>query len=160
MKKVAVMAVAMMFVASYAHATTFAYVDLMKVFNEYSKTVKYDEELAKAQAEKEAALKTKNDSIVKMQDESKLLKDDAKKTKEAEIAKLGGALQEEYKASLEELRGLRDTKMQEVLKDIEDSITTYAKANKIDVVFKKAALAFGDETLDKTADVIKALNGK
>jgi Skp family chaperone for outer membrane proteins len=153
-----VMAVAMMFVASYAHAATFAYVDLMKVFNEYSKTVKYDEELAKAQSAKEAGLKTKNEAVVKMQDEAKLLKADAKKAKDAEIAKLGGQLQEEYKASLEELRGLRDTKMQEVLKDIEDAITVYAKANNIDYVFKKAALAFGNESMDKTAEIIKALN--
>jgi Skp family chaperone for outer membrane proteins len=130
----------------------------MKVFNEYKKTGSYDEELAKAQNEKEAALKTKNDEIVKLQDEAKLMKDDAKKAKEAEIAKLGGALQEEYKASLDELRGMRDTKMQEVLQDIEKTITDYAKANNIDIVFKKAALAFGNDAMDKTADIIAALN--
>jgi Skp family chaperone for outer membrane proteins len=157
MKKFALV-LGMLFVGSQAHAATFAYVDLMKVFNEYKKTGSYDEELAKAQNEKEAALKTKNDEIVKLQDEAKLMKDDAKKAKEAEIAKLGGALQEEYKASLDELRGMRDTKMQEVLQDIEKTITDYAKANNIDIVFKKAALAFGNDAMDKTADIIAALN--
>lgn len=158
MKKVLGFLMIMAMVSSNAFAANYAYVDLMKLFNDYKKTVKFDEELATKQAEKEEALQKKNEKIVEMQEGLKLLSDDAKAEKEKEIAKLGGELQAEYQESLNGLKTERDEKMKEVLEDIEAEIAEYSKANKIDFMFKKAAIAYADEANDKTNDVLKILN--
>lgn len=160
MRKVSVLGlfVAALVVSNISFAADFVYVDLMKLFNDYNKTVQYDEALAEKQAEKEDSLQKKNEELMKMQDELKLLKDDAKKAKQEELAKLGGAMQQEYKESLGELKKERDEKMAEVLEDIEAEIQAYAKDKKISVVFKKASLAYADPANDKTEEVLKRLN--
>lgn len=158
MRKVFGFFIATLVISNVSFAADFVYVDLMKLFNEYNKTVAYDEALAEKQAEKEASLQKKNDELMKMQDELKLLKDDAKKAKQEELAKLGGAMQQEYKASLDELKKERDTKMAEVLKDIEDEIAAYAKEKKLPYVLKKASIAYADEANDRTEEVLKRLN--
>ena len=158
MRKVLMALVVMGLVSSNVFASEFVYVDLMKLFNDYDKTVEYDEALAKKQEAKEQELQTKNEKILELQEELKLLKDDARKKKEAEMAKLGGELQQEYQTALEALKKERDEKMQEVLVDIEERIADYAKDSGYTFIFKKASLAYADDTNDKTAEVLDLLN--
>ena len=158
MKKVLVALMVLGFVSTNVFASSFAYVDLMKLFNEYSKTVDFDEALGEKQKAKEEILQKKNEEIVKLQEGLSLLKADAKKKKEEEIQKLGGELQKEYQESLAALKAERDEKMKEVLKDIEATITDYAKDNGYDFVFKKAAIAYADDANDKTEAVLDILN--
>lgn len=157
MKKVLVSLFLMALVSSNVFAAE-VYVDLMRLFNDYKKTVAFDEELAKKQEEKEGQLQKKQEKIMSLQKEAELLKDDARTRKEDEIAKLGGELQQEYQQSLAALKEERDKKMEEVLVDIEGRIAEYAKDNGYDYIFKKAALAYADEANDKTDEVLELLN--
>ena len=48
--------------------------------------------------------------------------------------------------------------MKDIFKDIKAAVKNYAKKNKISLVLTKNAIAFGDSRMDKTDEIIKALN--
>jgi Skp family chaperone for outer membrane proteins len=153
-----VVAAGFLLVSGLSYAADMVYVDLFEAFNQYQKTIDFDKDLAAKQTAKESDLQKKKEVIDKMREELALLKDEAKKKKEDDIAAKASELQAEYKDALTALKQERDEKMKSILEDIEKTIDTYAKANKLPLVLKKAALAFGDPALDRTKDIISTLN--
>jgi len=88
----------------------------------------------------------------------KLLKDSERSKKSKEIADKKEAFNQETRKALLDLKKERDMKMKEVLGDIKQVISDYAKKNKQKIVLKKAAVAYADKKLDKTDEIIKLLN--
>ncbi len=134
------------------------YVDLFKVFNEYQKTEEYDKVLEDKKEKEKKDWEDKQKKIDELTEKAKLLSDQEKQKQAEKIKKERQELLQEKRSDLLDLRKERDQRMEDILKDIEGIIEEYAKKNKIDLVVKKAAVVYGDSSLDKTQDIIKMLN--
>jgi len=141
-----------------AYAEDIVYVDLMKMFNEYRKTADYDKQLEQKQTAKESELQKKKEEIDQMREGLELLKDEARVKREEELSVKANELQTEYRDALTALKEERDQKMQEILEDIEKAVSDYAKKNGHAVIMKKAAVAYADESLERTQEVLNTLN--
>jgi outer membrane protein len=138
----------------------FAYVDLVKVFNDYKKTEKYDKKLEEEKTIKEKEREKSINEIKDLQDKLSIVsKDEKDKTQKQIDEKLRGLQQFDSQVQMD-LRKEYSEMMQEILKEINKVVRDYAEKNKITFVFKDAALAYGKETLDITEDIIKMLNEK
>ncbi len=134
------------------------YVNMLEVFNQYNKTSDYDKKLEKEQKQEETLLRQKKDEITKLSGQIKLLKDSERSKKEKELSDKKNAFNQETRKALLDLKKERDVKMKEILGDINRVISDYAKKNKQQIILKKAAVAYADERLDKTDEIIKLLN--
>ena len=142
----------------YAQEQKFAYVDIVKIFNEYKKTDNYDKKL---QQDKDAKTKEREKSveeIKKIQDSLAIVsKEEKEKTQKDLDDKIKQLQQFESQASME-LSKEYNNMMEEILKEINKTVKDYAEKNNITFVFKDAALAYVNPTLDITDQIIKMLN--
>lgn len=145
-------------VSSFSKDFKIGYVNVMEVFDKYDKTKSYDESLEKIKLEKEEVLKKKKEEIDQIQSKLNLLKEEEREKKQKELA----AAIEEYKNSerdiYTDLKKVRDEKMSEILKDLNDVITEYAKKNKFDLVLNENAVLYGAETMTITSEISKFMN--
>ncbi len=163
MRKLVIGLAAFVFLATlpvFAQGMSMAYVDVLEVFNKYKKTEEYDGMLEKKKAIKEKELEQQKNDIEKLRTELKMLKEAEKKAKQGELeAKI-----DQYNTSLRgialDLKKERDERMRDILDDIQKSIEAYAKENKISLIFREGAIAFGDKSMDKTEDIIRIINTK
>ena len=153
-------ACAISFNAICAAADDLVFIDLFEVFTKYNKTEDYDKVLEEQQGEKEKTLEALKDEITKLQDEFNLLKESEKDKKKKEIETKAQNFDSKRREAFLDLKKERDEKMKEILKDIEREVEVYAKKNRLPLVLKKAAVAYGDDRLDKTKEIINLLNKK
>jgi len=136
----------------------FAYVDLVKVFNDYKKTDKYDKKLEEEKTVKEKEREKSVNEIKGLQDKLSIVsKEEKDKTQKQIDEKLRGLQQFDSQVQMD-LRKEYNDMMQEILKEINKVVREYAEKNKITFVFKDAALAYSKETYDITEEIIKMLN--
>ena len=86
------------------------------------------------------------------------LSEEEKESRKGELEDKIAQLQEFDRNQTQDLRKNRDEKVQEIFKDINKAIDTYAKKNGLTFVFDKRALVYQDESLDITKDILKILN--
>jgi Skp family chaperone for outer membrane proteins len=134
------------------------YVDLAKVFDEYSKTKDSEKVLAEKGKLKEADRKKMIDEIRKMKDEQALLSEKGKAEKQAAIDEKITKLQDFDRITREELMKERNDMLGVILKDIERIVTDYSKENGYDVILNSRMLLYGKEDMDLTAEILKRLN--
>jgi Skp family chaperone for outer membrane proteins len=139
-------------------ADKFAYVDLTRVFSEYSKTKDYDKVLG----DKEQAYTNERDKkveeIKQFQNKLSLLSDKEKESKKTELENKVKALQEYDRQKQTDLRKEQDDKMKDILKDIEAAIKQYSEKQGYTMVFNDRVLVYEDKNLDITAQIIDILN--
>ena len=164
MRKI-VLAVAVIFVLavlvpqySFAKEYKIAYVDLAKVFDEYSKTKEADKALEEKGKSKEADRKKLVDDIRKLRDEQALLSDKAKAEKQPAIDAKIKQLQDFDRSARDEIIKQRNDSVGNILKDIEKDVTYYSKQEGYDVIFNSRMLLYGNETMDLTPEILKRLN--
>ena len=164
MRKI-VLAVAVIFVLavlvpqySFAKEYKIAYVDLAKVFDEYSKTKEADKALEEKGKSKEADRKKLVDDIRKLRDEQALLSDKAKAEKQPAIDAKIKQLQDFDRSARDEIIKQRNDSVGNILKDIEKVVTDYSKQEGYDVIFNSRMLLYGNETMDLTPEILKRLN--
>lgn len=136
------------------------YVDLSILFDEYGKTKKYDEILEKKQVGYETEREKKVKEVKQIQDSMNLLTEKEKQSKESLLEKKVEGLRDFDRSQQQDLRKERDEKMKEILKDIEEAISEYAKAENFTLVFNDRVLVYQDNSLDITAQVLKILQKK
>lgn len=136
----------------------FAVVDIGKVFDEYEKTKKYDEQFQgegrAKQEERDAIVR----EVRRLRDEQALLDKDARAQKQATVdAKLKEleTFDEEARKGLGEKR---NTAVKEVFQDIENTIRQYGERKGYDFVLNDRALLYRNKKYDVTADVLNELN--
>ena len=139
-------------------ADKFAYVDLTKIFSEYSKTKDYDKVLG----DKQEAYEKERDKLVndvkQLQDKMNLLNDKEKEAKKGDLENKIKNLQEFDRQKQGDLRKEQDEKMKELLKDINDSIQKFAEKEGYSMIFNDRVLVYQDKSLDVTDKIIAIVN--
>ena len=136
------------------------YLDLGQIFDEYSKTKEYDKILDKEQKAYEKDREKKLDEIKKLQEKLSLLSEEERESRKGKLQDKIEQLQEFDRDATQDLRKQRDERVQEIFEDIKEAIETYAKEEGITLVFDKRALAYENESLDITDQVLKILDKK
>ncbi len=148
--------------AAYAQSASpkMAYVDLTRIFDEYSKTKEYD---ASLQTKSEGYEKERNSKLEKIKDaQGKLsvMKEEEKKKHQAQIDKDKADLLEYDRQRQMDLRKERDEKIREILGEIEKVVKEFAQQEKFALILNDKVLIYGDQTMDVTSQIIKILNDK
>jgi outer membrane protein len=142
-----------------AHAADkFAYVDLSKIFSEYSKTKDYDKTLKDKESVYNTERDKKVDEIKGFQDKLNLLSDKEKESKKKDLDEKIQSLREYDVKKQTELRKEQDAKMKEILNDIETAVKKYAEEQGYTLVFNDRVLVYQTKSLDITDKIIDRLN--
>ena len=139
-------------------ADKFAYVDLSKIFSEYTKTKDYDKVLTEKEDTYTADREKKVSEVKSFQDKLNVLSAKEKETKKTELENKVKALREFDNQKQTELRKEQDTKMKEILKDIEEVVKNYAQKEGYTMVFNDRVLVYQDKGMDITEPIIDLLN--
>jgi len=152
-----VLGVAVLSGVAYA-ADKLAYVDLARIFSEYSKTKSYDKLLS----DKQSTYETERDKMVndvkQFQDKMNLLSDKEKEAKKTDLEAKIKSLQEFDRQKQTDLRKEQDEKMKDLLKDINEAIKQYAAKEGYTLVFNDRILVYEDKSLDITDKIIEIVN--
>ena len=140
-------------------ADKLAYVDLSRLFDEYQKTKVYDKILEEKQVTYEKERVKKVDEVKNLQDKMSLLNDKEKEAKKGDLEEKIKGLQDFDRLQTTDLRKERDEKMKEILKDIENAVSSYSKSNGYTLVFNDRVLVYQEKSLDITEGVLKILQG-
>lgn len=159
MKKLC-LALALVFASSLAAqaAEKFGYVDLSKVFSEYSKTKAYDKVLNEKQTAYEGEREKMVADVKQFQDKLNLLSEKEKENKKGDLEAKIKNLQEFDRQKQTDLRKEQDEKMKELLKDIDESIKQYAQQQGYTMVFNDKVLVYQDKSLDITDKIVEIVN--
>ena len=144
--------------AEQAKADKFGYVDLIKVFDSYSKTKELEKSLSDKEKIKLDDRKKMVDDIRKLKDELELLADNAKKDKQVAIDERIKKLQDFDMTTRDELTKERDDMLRNLLKEIDVTVSGYAKKEGFMVVFNNRFLIYADQSIDLTDTIIGLLN--
>jgi len=167
MRKAIVLVVAMVFIAgfvlgfggnAFAKEYKIGYVDLAKVFEEYTKTKDAEKILEEKGKAKEAERKKLIDEIRKLKDEQALLSDKAKAEKQGPIDEKVKTLQAFDMKTRDDLMKERNDLLGGILKDIEKVVADYSKETGYDIILNSRTLLYGAEQYDVTAEISKRLN--
>ena len=141
-----------------AEGVKIGYVDLEKAFNEFYRTKEENTKLQDLQKAKKAEADRMISDINKLKEESELLSDDAKKSKEGVVKDKIKELRDYEKDTVQEIRD----KLLALRKDILDSITKVigekGKKEGYTFIFVSDVLLYKDQGLDMTDELIKILN--
>jgi outer membrane protein len=143
--------------AAYA-ADKFAYVDLTKIFSEYTKTKDYDKVLGDKQTAYESERDKRVAEVKGFQDKLNLLSDKEKDAKKGELETKIKDLQEFDRQKQADLRKEQDERMKELLKDINEAIKVYAEKEGYTMVFNDRVLVYQDKSLDITDKITAIVN--
>ncbi len=163
MRKALVLALGLCFIGSaivYGKDLKVGYADIVKVFNDYQKTKDYEKILdeKKKKKEEESKLEEKKNEIIKMQDKLELLKDKEKEQQKEKIKKAVNEYRDLEAQIYSDLKKESDEKMKEIIDDINNAISNYAKSKGFDLILNKSAILYGKEGIDVTESVLKKLN--
>ena len=134
------------------------YVDTLKVFNDYKKTVDYDTKLEERKNEADKEFEKKREKIEKMRDKLNLMKETEQEEQKEKLTEEIQDFRKEQQAVLIDLRKERSEKMEEILGDIEKVVADYAKKNKFDFIMHDSAVLFGGKSFDITDQILKLVN--
>lgn len=136
------------------------FVDILLVFNDYTKTKDYEDiiEQKKTKREKESNLQEKKDEIIKMQDSLSLLKEREQQEQTEKIQKAVVEYRTLENKIFNELKQESDERMKEILDDINKAIENHARKSGFDLILNKSGILYGDKGIDVTDAVLKDLN--
>ncbi len=149
---------AMVFLGNAFAADKLGYVDLSRIFSEYTKTKEYDKVLNDKQAAYEAERDKKVNEVKQLQDKMNLLNDKEKEAKKPALEDKIKALQDYDREKQTDLRKEQDEKMKELLKDIEAVVKQHAEKEGYTLIFNDRVLVYQSKALEITDKIIEALN--
>ena len=139
-------------------ADKLAYVDLSRIFSEYTKTKDYDKLLGDRENNYNTERDKKINDIKQLQDKMNLLSDKEKEAKKPDVEAKVKALQDFDREKQTDLRKEQDEKMKELLKDIEEAVRQYAQNEGYTLVFNDRVLVYQAKTLDISNKIIDIVN--
>ena len=123
-------------------ASTYAFVDVAKVFDEYQKTKDNDQQLQAAGKKKEMERDNLVHEIRQMKDELALLRDDAKGKKQEMMEAKIKALEQFDQDARQGLGEQRNGVVKEIFKDIDDTVQRYGERKGLDLILNERALLY------------------
>jgi outer membrane protein len=144
--------------AVYAEKDKIGYVDLSRIFDEYTKTKDYDKVLEQKSKAFEDSRNQKLEKIREQQGKLGLLAEDKKKTLEADIEKLKADLLEFDRQNRTDLTKERNEKIREILLEIEKVVSEFAEKEGYTVILNDRVLIYGAKSYDVTDSVMTKLN--
>jgi Skp family chaperone for outer membrane proteins len=139
-------------------AEKLAYVDLSRLFGEYSKTKDFDKVLTDKQDAYTAERDKKLAEVKQLKDKMDLLSDKEKEAKKGEFESKVQAFQDYDRAKQTDLRKEQDEKMKEILKDIEGAVKQYSEKEGYTMVFNDRVMVYQSKTLEITEPILTILN--
>ncbi|UCD55150.1 MAG: OmpH family outer membrane protein [Candidatus Omnitrophota bacterium] len=143
---------------AFAEGLKIGYINMRKVFYEYKKTKKFNEELEKEDAKVKEEIENRTQEVRKFRDEMGLLSETARKKKEPEMIRKVKELDEFRKEKLDGVLRKKEEMFREIRSDILDVSEEHSKKNGYDVVFDEALFVYSLKKYDITDDIIKRLN--
>ena len=160
-KIASVLALIVLFSAASAQAQSagkIGYVDLSRIFDEYTKTKEYDAVLEKKHSDYQAERDKRLSKIKDAQGKLALLKAEEKAKLEADMEKDRTDLLEFDRQQQTDLRKQRDEKIREILLEIEKVVKDYAEKEKFSLILNDRVLIFGAPEINVTDPILKTLN--
>lgn len=147
-------------VASFAQGLKVGYVNTIEVFNEYERTKKEDKQLEVKKEKAQKSLEGKEKELQKIQNRLEVLKEGEK---EKEREKLRTKMQEYREIRQKEFTDIkkeRDEMMKDIIDDIDQTVSDYAKKNKYDLIINGNSILYGQKKIDLTDTILKIINKK
>ena len=142
----------------FAEAEKIGYIDLSRMFDSYQKTIDFEKKLEVTQGPKLDERKKKIDEIKGLQAKLDLLKAEEKEKQQKLIDAKTKDLMEADSQLQSELKQDRDEKIKEILKDIEETVRSFAKSNNYAFILNDRVLLYGDDAKNITESVLTILN--
>ncbi len=136
----------------------FGYVDFIRVFNNYKKTVKAEEKLGKKGEKKQIEREKLVSQIKKIKDQIEISSEKEKEKKKKDIAEKIKKLQEFDKKVSKELLKEKDDAAKEIIKEFDEVIKEIAKKDGYTFIFNQRFILYGDSGYDLTEKVLNTLN--
>ncbi len=146
------------FSASLFAADKIGYVDLGRLFSEYTKTKDYDKVLGDKQAAYDTEREKKVTELKQLQDKMNLLSDKEKEAKKPELETKLKAFQDFSREKETDLRKEFSDKKSELIKDIDDTINKYATKEGYTFILNEVGTAYNAKALDITDKIVDILN--
>ena len=145
-----------------AHAAEgkIGYVNVAKVFDGYQRTKASDAVLEKKGKQKETEFEGRMNDLKKLRQNLELLSNDAREAKTREIEERTDELQRFRNTTARELSHERDRVAKDILKEIQDGIEQYGKANGFTLIFDDRSLLYGQPGYDLTDELLTMLNSR
>ncbi len=142
----------------YAADAKYAFINVAKIFDDYTKTQDNNAALQEAGKKKEQEREVIVHDIRQIKDELALLNDNAKTDKQELLDGKLRDLQEFDQKAKRELGEDRNKMIREIFKDIDDTVQRYGERKGYDMIFSDRALLYQNSKFDITEDVLKELN--
>lgn len=136
------------------------YVNLGKLFDGYERTKASDATLEQKGKQKEAELEGRMNELNKIRQNLELLNSDAREAKSREVEEKADELQRFRTNTARDLRRERDKVAKEILREIQNGVEEYGKANGFTLILDDRSLVYGQPASNITAEVLKQLNGR
>jgi Skp family chaperone for outer membrane proteins len=144
--------------ASFAAQEKFATVDIGKVFDEYEKTKKFDQQFQNEGKSKQEERDAIVHEVRRIRDEMALLSEEAKREKQGTVESKLKEL-DAFDGDTRKILGeKRNEAVRDVFQDIENVMTQYGERKGYDIIFNDRALLYKNKQYDVTADVLRELN--
>lgn len=143
---------------AFAAEQKMGYLDLSKVFDDYTKTKDLDKQLEKKQEAKQAERNKLVAEIKKLKDELELTSEKSKETKQATIDEKIKKLSDFDRDTRDSLRKERDDMARQILKEINETVNQMGKKEGFFLILDSRAILYGLTGDDLTAKILKALN--
>ncbi len=143
-----------------AEEVKIGYVNLGKVFDGYERTKASDSTLEKKGKEKEKELEGRVGELKKLRESLEVLSDEVRETKSKEVEERADELQRFRTNAARDLRRERDKIAKDILKEIQQGIQDYAKANGFTLILDERSLLYANPAYEVTDGVLKTLNSR
>ena len=145
--------------AGYAAEGKIGYVDLSRLFDQYNKTVEYDKALEEKHKGVEAEHNAKVEKVREAEGKLALLTDEKRKQLQGQIDAMKNDLMEFDRQKQTDLTKERNEKIREILLEIENKVSEFAKQENYSLILNDRVLIYGDPTINITETLLKILNG-
>ncbi len=136
------------------------YVDFIKVFNNYEKTIQLEQELEKKREEKQQEREKLVDEIRKLKEEMELLSEEGRKKKQAEMNEKLKKLQEFDRQASKNLLKEKDDAAREIIEEFDALIKQIGKEDGYNFILNERFILYGEDQYDLTDRVLETLNKK
>lgn len=134
------------------------YVDIGKVFDQYERTKRSESMLEQKGKQKEDELQQRLTDLKKLREGLDLLSEKARESRAREIDQKADEIKRFGNYTKQDLLEERNRVAGDILKEIQQSVQAYAKANGFSMILDERLLLYGQDALDVTDLIIKQLN--